>query len=111
MTFNNVHSWLTSVMRYPRGFYINGRTSSQPAQLLELYEFEACPFCRKVREVLSELDISYLNHPCARGSNQRETVIARGGKALFPYLVDPNTNTELYESNDIIAYLHKTYGS
>ncbi len=29
----------------------------------------------------------------------------RGGKAQFPYLVDPNTGVEMYESLDIIDYL------
>ena len=32
-----------------------------------------------------------------------------GGKALFPFLVDPNTGTQLYESTDIIKYLFETY--
>ena len=27
----------------------------------ELWDFEACPYCRKVREVLSELDLDYLD--------------------------------------------------
>ncbi len=35
---------------------------------------------------------------------------ARGGKAQFPYLVDPNTGAEMYESLDIIDYLFETYG-
>ena len=29
----------------------------RPARLLALYEFEACPFCRKVRDALTELDL------------------------------------------------------
>ena len=29
----------------------------QPEKLLELYEFEACPFCRKVREALVAYDL------------------------------------------------------
>ena len=34
----------------------------------------------------------------------------RGGKAQFPYLVDPNTGAEMYESLDIVAHLFETYG-
>jgi hypothetical protein len=33
-----------------------------------------------------------------------------GGKSQFPYLVDPNTKVEMYESQDIIQYLTDTYG-
>ena len=34
-----------------------------------------------------------------------------GGKAQFPYMIDPNTGTSMYESDDIIRYLFKTYGN
>jgi glutathione S-transferase len=27
-----------------------------------------------------------------------------------PYLIDPNTNREMYESDDIVAYLEAEYG-
>jgi hypothetical protein len=40
----------------------------------------------------------------------RPEVIARGGKSMFPYMIDPNTGTEMYESDDIISYMAKTYG-
>ncbi len=29
---------------------------------------------------------------------------------MFPYMVDPNTKIEMYESDDIIDYLYDTYG-
>ena len=40
--------------------------SFRPAKPLELYEYEACPFCRKVREALSMLDIDVIVYPCPR---------------------------------------------
>ena len=84
--------------------------AEQPVQLLELYEFEGCPHCRLVREVLTELDLDALILPCPKGGHRyRDEVIKRGGKAQFPYLVDPNTHTEMYESADIIKYLFATY--
>ena len=82
----------------------------QPDRPLELYEFESCPYCKKVREVFSELDLEYVSRPCGRGSNNRDDVVRRGGQAMFPYMVDPNTGSELYESEDIITYLRDTYG-
>lgn len=34
-----------------------------------------------------------------------------GGKLTFPFLVDPNTGTKLYESADIVRYLYDRYGN
>ena len=34
-----------------------------------------------------------------------------GGKSQFPYMVDPNTDTSMYESDDIINYLFDKYGA
>jgi glutathione S-transferase len=77
---------------------------------LELYDFEGCPYCRKVREVLCELDLDYLVHPVAQGSPRRPELKKLGGKLQVPYLVDTNTHTRLYESDDIIDYLNERYG-
>jgi glutathione S-transferase len=83
----------------------------QPERLLELYEFEACPFCRKVREALTMLDLDALIRPCPKnGTRFRPEAERLGGKAMFPLLVDPNTGKQLYESKDIVAYLFATYG-
>ena len=83
----------------------------RPVQILELYEFESCPFCRKVRDALTELDLEAMIYPCPKGGSVfRPKAIDLGGKAQFPYLVDRNTETRMYESDDIIAYLFATYG-
>ena len=88
-----------------------GAVGPRPEQRLELYEFEACPYCRKVREALSILDLSVDVYPCPKqGPNYREEVKRRGGRAMFPFLVDPNTGEERYESNEIVAYLFERYG-
>ena len=85
--------------------------AATPAELLTLYDIENCPFCRVVREVLTELDLDAIILPCPKGGERyREELIQRGGKAQFPYLVDPNTGVEMYESMDIIRYLYQEYG-
>jgi len=109
-SLNNTHATLVSVLRLGRGWFVLS-PARQPEQPVELFEFEACPYCRKVREAMTEMDIAYICRPCPKGSNNREQVIARGGKAMFPYLVDPNTGTEMYESEAIITYLMAQYGS
>jgi len=93
---------------------VNGIQSSpaafKPGQMLQLYDIENCPYCRMVREALTELDLDAEIFPCPKsGERFRPDVVERGGKAQFPYLVDPNTGIEMYESLDIIAYLFETY--
>lgn len=107
---NNLHSLATSVMRGTRGLFAEGVEGKAPPRYLELYEYEACPFCRKVREVLSELDLPYISRPAARGSFRRQAVMKRGGRMMVPFLIDPNTDVAMYESEEIIDYLHARYG-
>ena len=125
---------LVSMMRgikatHPKKNKARGR----PDQLLELYGFEASPFCRLVRETLTELEVGYINHNVAReqiqdigtskvrlgigeykpikgGKRERIMKEVMNGKIQVPYLIDPNTHTEMFESRDIIDYLHQTYG-
>ncbi|XP_028191990.1 uncharacterized protein LOC114377596 [Glycine soja] len=97
---------------------LNGVTIKETAKLgprpekpIEIYEFETCPFCRKVREIVAILDLDVLFYPCPRnGPNFRQKVLEMGGKLQFPYMVDPNTGASMYESDDIIRYLVDKYG-
>ncbi|WOL03494.1 hypothetical protein Cni_G12214 [Canna indica] len=83
----------------------------RPEKPIEIYEFEGCPFCRKVREIVSILDLDVLYYPCPRnGPNFRPKVLQMGGKKQFPYMVDSNTGVAMYESDDIIKYLVDKYG-
>lgn len=103
-------SVLASQLRGWRGTGIKGRARKQPEKPLELYEYEASPYCRLVREVLTELDLDVLVHPCPKGGTRFRSVVKKlGGKQQYPFMVDPNTGTSLYESADIIRYLGETY--
>ncbi|KAJ4705248.1 Thioredoxin family protein [Melia azedarach] len=83
----------------------------RPEKPIEIYEFESCPFCRKVREIVAVLDLDVLYYPCPRnGPNFRPKVIQMGGKRQYPYMIDPNTGVSLYESDEIIKYLAGKYG-
>ena len=79
--------------------------------MLELYSYEGSPFCRIAREVLCELELPYLLHNVPRRSPEREAFVARSGKMQVPYLVDPNTGVEMFESAEIASYLRQTYGA
>jgi glutathione S-transferase len=104
-------SLLATVARLGFGERV-GAVGKRPEKLLELYDFEACPYCRKVREALTVLDLEAMIYPCPKGGTRfRDIVRKRGGKEQFPYLVDPNTAIAMYESDDINRYLFERYGS
>ena len=90
----------SDVGKYPR-----------PEKPLKIYEFEGCPFCRKVREAVIWLDLDVEFYPCPQGGPTfREFVKSEGGKSQFPYMVDDNAGVAMYESDDIIDYLYDKYG-
>jgi glutathione S-transferase len=109
-TLDVLNSTLASTLRFWRG--TNARAAAkQPKKHLELYEFEACPFCRLVREALTELDLDAMIYPTPHGGKRYRPKVAKlGGKQQFPFLVDPNSGESMYESADIIDYLYRRYG-
>jgi glutathione S-transferase len=109
-TLDVLNSTLASSLRMWRGTMVRA-SSGQPVKHLQLYEFEACPYCRLVREALTELDLDALIFPTPHGGKRfRPKVAELGGKRQFPFLVDPNTGESMYESADIIQYLYRRYG-
>jgi glutathione S-transferase len=64
-----------------------------------------------VREKLCSLELPYLLHNVAKGSPSRPAFTQRSGKMMVPYLVDPNTSLEMFESADIVHYLDETYAA
>ncbi|HEX8437427.1 glutathione S-transferase N-terminal domain-containing protein, partial [Archangium sp.] len=100
-TVNVTLSYAASVARFGLGQYVSA-LGRRPEKPLELYEFENCPFCRKVREALCLLDLDAFIYPCPKGGTRfRPRAMELGGKQQFPYLVDPNTGQRMYESNAI----------
>jgi glutaredoxin len=72
-----------------------------------IYQFEACPFCVKVRRFLKASAIS-LPLRDAKEEKYRAELLAGGGKVQVPCLrIQREDGSEqwLYESSDIIAYL------
>jgi glutathione S-transferase len=83
----------------------------RPELPLELWNYEASPYCRLVRERLGQLGIAHVSHNLARHSTKREAFKKRFGREQFPYLFDPNTHVGMFESESILRYLTDTYVS
>lgn len=103
--------WAAPIIRLARQDRgTHARPSRAPPEPLELWAFEACPFCRIVRETLCELELPHIHHPLGKGSPARPEFRAANGKIQVPFLVDPNTGVRMFESADILVYLEERYG-
>lgn len=94
---------VATAVRFGLGAQV-GATGPRPTGELALYEFEACPFCRKVREALVWLDLDVLMQPCPPGG----TRFRPGHGPPYPFLVDDGTG--MHESSDIVRHLVERYG-
>jgi glutathione S-transferase len=76
--------------------------------MLMLYVKTGCPFCAKVFAKLSEKEMEFEEKNISDRAVVEE-LVARGGKRQVPYLVDTERAVEMYESDDIVAYLDEYY--
>ncbi|KAJ6382514.1 hypothetical protein OIU77_031041 [Salix suchowensis] len=85
--------------------------SKLPPKPVELWAYEGSPFCKIVREVLVELELPHIFRSCARGSPKRQILFEKTGHFQAPYIEDPNTGVQMFESAEIVEYLKATYAS
>ncbi len=78
-----------------------------PESMMKLYQFESCPYCKQVREKLSELQITYININVPRDKSQRQEVEQISGQRAVPVLVDGDT--VLDDEEKILPYLSQKY--
>jgi len=100
-------SMLASGFRPHRGRH--AVRSRQPEKLLELYSYEGSPFCRIAREALCELELPHQLRNVPRRSPDRGRFVSVSGKMQVPFLLDPNTGVQMFESGEIREYLYETY--
>jgi glutathione S-transferase len=74
---------------------------------LKLYLDPACPFCMKVVRFADQAGIELEHREISlwADSPTKQELIELGGKSQVPFLVDEETGAQMYESDDIIAYL------
>lgn len=100
------NGWLKSSPTLSHLLISHNSTAELP--VLELYQFEGCPFCQRARAALDALQLDYIVRTVPRGN--RERVIAISRQPLVPVLVDPERGEVVPDSSAIIAYLKEHYG-
>jgi len=111
--YNVVTSTLATLARARTGIQVLPEIASckRPEKLLTLYLKESCPWSRQVREGLSILDIDSRIQPCPKeGTVFRPELKKLGGKEQVPFLVDPNSDSKIYESSEILKHVFNKYG-
>ncbi|WP_261817961.1 glutaredoxin family protein [Vibrio gallicus] len=83
------------------------------AKQLTLYQFEACPFCVKVRRELKRQSVRIDVKDAKNDQDSRQQLLEGGGRIKVPCLRIDNQGqqTWLYESSDIVAYLQKEFAA
>jgi glutathione S-transferase len=77
--------------------------------MLQLYYDPGCPFCQVVLRFLREqaMDFEAKEISLWADSPTKQELVALGGKSQVPFLVDPQHQVKMYESQDILDYLKK----
>ena len=125
---NVLKSKLATVVRGSQGLEV--RPSKAVDQDMTLYSFESSPYSRLVRERLCELEIPYklvnigkqqradmgpatfrlhMGEYKPLPNTKRSNMLAEVGNVQVPYLIDPNTDVNMFESDDILQYLNQNY--
>ncbi len=81
---------------------------------LKLYQFNACPFCVKVRRSMKRMSLNIETRDAKNNEKYRQELQENGGRVKVPCLrIEDNEgkHTWMYESNDIIEYLSKLQSS
>ncbi|KGY13227.1 glutaredoxin [Vibrio tubiashii] len=81
------------------------------AQSLALYQFDACPFCVKVRRAMKRQSVTFALRDAKNDQTYRAELESGGGKVKVPCLrIEKDGDIKwMYESSDIVAYLEKEF--
>lgn len=108
-TIKSLQATTSTLLRGGRG-NMGTPTPMQPSEALILYEHEACPYSRRVREVMTYLNLDFESRPSPHeGHVYRDELIELAGKAQVPFLIDVNTDDYILDSQAIIDHLFAHY--
>ena len=78
--------------------------------MLELYQFEECPYSTQVRLKMSEWEIDYVLRNVSKLKSKRRRLKKVSGQTGVPTLIDSWRNVTISgDEKKIIAYLRKHY--
>jgi hypothetical protein len=94
---------------------LRGAVACRPRGRLILYEFDSSPFCRKVRDACTHLDLVVEMRPCPGAGIAPPNFfgnehLALHGRRTVPFLLDEGAGVGLYESEEIVTHLYERYG-
>jgi glutaredoxin len=104
-------NWVFTPRGIKRDPAMQTRIDGQTARL-KLYQYEACPFCVKVRRAMKRQSLHIETRDVKRSDTAREELLAGGGELKVPCLRIEGDGGEvqwMYESADIIGYLGSNY--
>lgn len=78
--------------------------------MITLYINPACPFCMKTLETAKEVGAP-LTVKDIHDAGVADELVRIGGKKQMPFMVDDEAGVSMYESADIMDYLHKKFGT
>lgn len=79
--------------------------------MLELYQFEECPYCRRVSTKLTDLGVTYIIHNVPRDRGKRDELEKISGQRFVPVLVDKERDVMIADDDEkIVEYLETQYG-
>ncbi|MDF2152766.1 glutaredoxin [Vibrio sp. CAU 1672] len=87
------------------------RSVDEKARHYALYQFEACPFCVKVRRAMKRQSVSIELRDAKNDPSHRAELAQGGGKIKVPCLqIEKDGETQwMYESSDIVAFIEKEF--
>ncbi len=81
-------------------------------QKLKLYQYNACPFCVKVRRAMKRMSLPIEIRDIRVNPEYKKELEHEGGRLMVPCLRIENEDgqyTWMYESSDIIRYLSQKF--
>jgi glutaredoxin len=103
--------WLTRPKALERAPELQRFIDAQTTRL-KLYQFDACPFCVKVRRHLRRRSLNIELRDVKKNRNWEKELVSEGGQFQVPCLrieSDEGPVRWLYESDDIIRYLDERF--
>lgn len=106
-------NWVFTPRSLTRDPALQAEVDKQTASLT-LYQYEACPFCVKVRRSMKRQAVSIATRDVKRSESAKQELLAGGGNLKVPCLridLGEGGYQWMYESGDIIDYLENQFAA